>query len=67
MNKKNRQIKISDKFYTFAFFKMLIEILGTTGFDCKVNSNRSMSSHEIALVNLDFNFINGEDNFALAA
>jgi len=26
-----------------------------------------MPSHEIALVKIDFNFINGEDNYALAA
>ena len=43
------------------------EFMGTTGFDCKVNVNTSMSSNEIALVKLNFKFLNGEDNYALAA
>ena len=54
-------------FYIFRSVLKDLIILGTTGFDSKVSLNRSMSSNETALVNLGFNNINGEDNYALAA
>jgi len=41
--------------------------MGMTGFDSKVSYVISMSSHEIVLVNHDFTFLNGENNYALAA
>ena len=44
-----------------------IKILGMTGFDSKISRNTSMPSREMELVKLDFNTINGEDNYALAA
>jgi len=59
-------------FYTFAtdnFFlkKYLFDILGTTGFDSKDSEFVSISSYEITLVKPNFTFLNGEDNYALAA
>jgi hypothetical protein len=59
-------------FYTFAicilfFLKYIFDILGTTGFDSKVSKFVSISSYEITLVKPNFNFLNGEDNYALAA
>lgn len=41
--------------------------MGTTGFDSKVGEIVSISSYEITLVKPNFNFLNGEDNYALAA
>ena len=41
--------------------------MGMTGFDSEISQDISMPSHEIALVKIDFNFLNGEDNYALAA
>ncbi len=41
--------------------------MGMTGFDSEISQNISMPSNEIVLVNHNFNFINGEDNYALAA
>ena len=59
------------EFYTFAGMKFFdFEVyynMGMTGFDSRISWNISMSSNEIELVNLNFNFINGEDNYALAA
>ena len=59
-------------FYTFAVHiskhsKYFIDILGTTGFDSKDSRLVSISSYEITLVKPNFNFLNGEDNYALAA
>ncbi len=46
-------------------FSYFIE--GTTGFDSKDSEFVSISSYEITLVKPNFNFLNGEDNYALAA
>tara|TARA_R110002153_G_scaffold264365_3_gene426231 strand:- start:810 stop:1001 length:192 start_codon:yes stop_codon:yes gene_type:complete len=40
---------------------------GTTGFDSKDSGFVSIPSYEITLVKPNFNFLNGEDNYALAA
>ena len=42
-------------------------IEGTTGFDSKISEFVSIPSYEITLVKPNFNFLNGEDNYALAA
>ena len=42
-------------------------ILGTTGFDSKVSEKVSMSRSEMTTRKTYFKFINGEDNYALAA
>ena len=47
--------------------KFVYFIKGMTGFDSKISRIISMSSHEIALVKIDFTFLNGENNYALAA
>jgi len=44
-----------------------ILIKGTTGFDSKDSEFVSIPSYEITLVKPNFNFLNGEDNYALAA
>jgi len=41
--------------------------MGTTGFDSKDSEFVSIPSYEITLVKPNFNFLNGEDNYALAA
>ena len=51
----------------FNFKKYFFDILGTTGFDSKDSEFVSISSYEITLVKPNFNFLNGEDNYALAA
>ena len=40
---------------------------GTTGFDSKDSEFVSIPSYEITLVKPNFNFLNGENNYALAA
>ena len=46
----------------------IIEIMGMTGFDCKMNKTASMSSMVRWLVNIQFTyFLHGESNYALAA
>ena len=40
---------------------------GTTGFDSEDSEFVSIPSYEITLVKPNFNFLNGEDNYALAA
>jgi len=47
--------------------KYFFDILGTTGFDSKDSKLVSIPSYEITLVKPNFNFLNGEDNYALAA
>jgi hypothetical protein len=41
--------------------------MGSTGFDSEIYEIVSTSSNEIILVNTYFNFLNGENNYALAA
>jgi hypothetical protein len=53
--------------YYFLNFATSAFALGTTGFDSEINQKVSMSSKETYLVKLGFNFLHGEDNYAMAA
>ena len=50
-----------------ALKELVLYFMGMTGFDSKISRIISMSSHEIVLVKIDFTFLNGENNYALAA
>lgn len=41
--------------------------MGVTGFDSKMNSHVSMSSHAVTLANLSCKQLIGESNYAFAA
>ena len=48
-------------------FYSFLTYWGTTGFDSKASDNVSIPRTEIMLVKLISTFLNGEDNYALAA
>jgi len=58
---------IKFKINSIAQIKICYFIEGTTGFDSKDSEFVSISSYEITLVKPNFTFLNGEDNYALAA